>query len=55
MLLYTDNDLVWCKVFPSTLIGLGQTWFKSIPPATIFDFRQLTSMFVTLSVKNAAS
>ncbi|XP_010685037.1 uncharacterized protein LOC104899527 [Beta vulgaris subsp. vulgaris] len=46
MLLYTNTDSVWCKVFPSTLVGLGQTWFKSIP-ATVFDFRQLTSMFVT--------
>ncbi|XP_010677838.1 uncharacterized protein LOC104893428 [Beta vulgaris subsp. vulgaris] len=52
MLLYTDTDSVWCKVFPSTLVGLGQTWFKSIPPATVFDFRQLTSMFVTHFVSN---
>ena len=48
MLLYTDTDSVWCKVFPSTLAGLGQTWFKSIPPATVFDFHQLTSMLRTL-------
>ncbi|XP_010667666.1 uncharacterized protein LOC104884680 [Beta vulgaris subsp. vulgaris] len=47
MLLYTTLTQVWCKVFPSTLTGLGQTWFKSIPPATVFDFRQLTSMFFT--------
>ncbi|XP_010667479.1 uncharacterized protein LOC104884512 [Beta vulgaris subsp. vulgaris] len=52
MLLYADTDSVWCKVFPSTLVGLGQTWFKSIPPATIFDFRQFTSMFVTHFVSN---
>ncbi|XP_010672329.1 uncharacterized protein LOC104888913 [Beta vulgaris subsp. vulgaris] len=52
MLLYTDTDSVWCKVFPSTLTGLGQTWFKSIPPTTVFDFRQLTSMFVTHFVRN---
>ncbi|XP_010682160.1 uncharacterized protein LOC104897050 [Beta vulgaris subsp. vulgaris] len=52
MLLYTDTDSVWCKVFPSTLTGLGQTWFKSIPPATVFDFRQLTLMFVTPFVSN---
>ncbi|XP_010665728.1 uncharacterized protein LOC104882989 [Beta vulgaris subsp. vulgaris] len=52
MLLYTDTDSVWCKVFPSTLVRLGQTWFKSIPPATVFDFRQLTSMFVTHFVRN---
>ncbi|KMT08027.1 hypothetical protein BVRB_6g144340 [Beta vulgaris subsp. vulgaris] len=52
MLLYTDTDSVWCKVFPSTLTGLGQTWFKSIPRATVFDFHQLTSMFVTHFVSN---
>ncbi|XP_010684689.1 uncharacterized protein LOC104899234 [Beta vulgaris subsp. vulgaris] len=52
MLLYTANDSVWCKVFPSTLIGLAQTWFKSIPPATVFEFRQLTSMLVTRFVNN---
>ncbi|XP_010682466.2 uncharacterized protein LOC104897304 [Beta vulgaris subsp. vulgaris] len=52
MLLYNDIDSVWCKVLPSTLFGIGQTWFKSIPPATVFDFRQLTSMFVTHFVSN---
>ncbi|XP_010677758.1 uncharacterized protein LOC104893360 [Beta vulgaris subsp. vulgaris] len=52
MLLYTDTDSVWCKVFPSTLTGLGQTWFKSTPPATVFYFCQLTSMFVTQFVSN---
>ena len=50
--MYTDTDSVSCKVYPSTLIGLGQTWFKSIPPAIVFDFRQLTSMFVTHFVSN---
>ncbi|XP_010684419.2 uncharacterized protein LOC104898980 [Beta vulgaris subsp. vulgaris] len=51
-MLYTNTDSVWCKVFPSTLITLGQTWFKSIPPATVFDSRQLTSMFVTHFISN---
>ncbi|XP_010695914.2 uncharacterized protein LOC104908496 [Beta vulgaris subsp. vulgaris] len=51
-LLYTNTESVWCKVLPSTLIGLGQTWFKSIPPAIVFDFCQLTSMFVTHFVSN---
>ena len=52
MLLHSDTNSIWCKVFPSTLTGLGQTWFKSIPPATVFDFHQLTSMFVTHFVSN---
>ncbi|XP_010696377.1 uncharacterized protein LOC104908904 [Beta vulgaris subsp. vulgaris] len=52
MLLYTDTDSLWCKVFPSMLTGLGQTWFKSITQASVFDFRQLTSTFVTHFVSN---
>ncbi|XP_010667700.1 uncharacterized protein LOC104884712 [Beta vulgaris subsp. vulgaris] len=52
MLLYADTDSVWCKVFSSMLVGLRQTWFKSIPLATVFDFHQLIFMFVTHFVSN---
>lgn len=52
MLLYTDTNSFWCKVFPSTLSGLAQFWFKSIPPTTVFDFQQLTSIFVMHFVNN---
>ncbi|XP_056685467.1 uncharacterized protein [Spinacia oleracea] len=26
MMLYTNTDSMWCKVFPSTLEGIGQSW-----------------------------
>ncbi|XP_010682516.1 uncharacterized protein LOC104897353 [Beta vulgaris subsp. vulgaris] len=52
ILLYTDTNSVWCKVFPSFLSALAHTWFKSVLPATVFDFRQLTPMFVMHFVSN---
>ncbi|XP_048490005.1 uncharacterized protein LOC104899480 [Beta vulgaris subsp. vulgaris] len=52
VLLYTNTYSVWCKILPSTLSGLAKTWFRSIPPGPVFDFRELTSMFVTHFVNN---
>ncbi|XP_010684688.1 uncharacterized protein LOC104899233 [Beta vulgaris subsp. vulgaris] len=47
MFLYTQEDAIWCKVFPSTLTGIGQTWFKSLKPGSISSFSQLSSTFST--------
>ncbi|XP_048493253.1 uncharacterized protein LOC104883311 [Beta vulgaris subsp. vulgaris] len=52
MFLYTQVDAIWCKVFPSTLTGIAQTWFKSLKPGSISSFSQLSSTFSTHSVSN---
>ncbi|XP_010686878.1 uncharacterized protein LOC104901032 [Beta vulgaris subsp. vulgaris] len=52
MLLYTQVDSIWCKVFPSTLTGITQTWFKSLRPGIISSFSQSSSTFNTHFVSN---
>ncbi|XP_057249103.1 uncharacterized protein LOC130590633 [Beta vulgaris subsp. vulgaris] len=52
MFLYTDVDAIWCKVFPSTLTGIAQTWFKSLKPGSISSFSQLSSTFSTHFISN---
>ncbi|XP_057250777.1 uncharacterized protein LOC104886396 [Beta vulgaris subsp. vulgaris] len=45
-------NAIWCKVFPSTLTGIAQTWFKSLKPGSISSFSQLSSTFSTHFVSN---
>ena len=52
MFLYTQIDAIWCKVFPSTLTGIAQTWFKSLKSGIISSFSQLSSSFSTHFVSN---
>ncbi|XP_057247407.1 uncharacterized protein LOC130589829 [Beta vulgaris subsp. vulgaris] len=52
MFLYTQVDAIWCKVFPSTLTGIAQTWFKSLKPGSVSSFSLLSSMFSTHFVSN---
>lgn len=52
MILYTDTDSMWCKVFPSTLDGIAKSWFKTIPKESITSFRQLATIFTTQYVAN---
>ena len=52
MYLYTHVDAIWCKVFPSTLIGIAHTWFRSLKPGIISSFSQLSSTFGTHFVSN---
>ncbi|XP_048489887.1 uncharacterized protein LOC125491858 [Beta vulgaris subsp. vulgaris] len=52
MFLYMQVDGIWCKVFPSTLIGIAQTWFKSLKPCSISSFSQLSPTFSTHFVSN---
>ncbi|XP_056698470.1 uncharacterized protein [Spinacia oleracea] len=54
MMLYTNTDSMWCKVFPSTLEGMAQSWFGKIPKGTITSFRQLAILFRTQYVANIA-
>ncbi|XP_010682229.1 uncharacterized protein LOC104897103 [Beta vulgaris subsp. vulgaris] len=52
MFLYTQVDAIWCKVFPSTLTRIAQTWFESLKPGSISSFSQLSSTFSTHFVSN---
>ncbi|KMT01944.1 hypothetical protein BVRB_9g209650 [Beta vulgaris subsp. vulgaris] len=52
MFLYTDVDAIWCKVFPSTLTGIAQSWFKSLKPGSTSSFSRLSSTFNTHFVSN---
>lgn len=52
MFLYTQVDTIWCKVFPSTLSGVAQTWFKSLKLGIMSGFSQLSFTFSTHFVSN---
>ncbi|XP_057522576.1 uncharacterized protein LOC130802581 [Amaranthus tricolor] len=46
MLLYTTNPALWCKFFPTTLIGVALTWYTSLPGGSIHNFAQLEGKFL---------
>ncbi|XP_021855378.2 uncharacterized protein [Spinacia oleracea] len=47
MMLYTDSDAMWCKVFPSTLLVVTASWYKGIEAHSIYSFRQLQAAFLS--------
>ncbi|XP_068483297.1 uncharacterized protein [Phaseolus vulgaris] len=47
MTLYTTDNNVWCKVFPTSLQGEPLTWFTELPPNSINDFDTLAAKFST--------
>ncbi|XP_056697378.1 uncharacterized protein [Spinacia oleracea] len=46
MMLYSDSDAMWCKVFQTTLSGVAADWYKKLPAGSIFSFRQIHEDFV---------
>ena len=52
MFLYMQVDAIWCKVSPSTLTEIAQTWFQILKPDIISGFSQLSSTFSTHFVSN---
>ncbi|XP_057550566.1 uncharacterized protein LOC130828618 [Amaranthus tricolor] len=46
MLLYTNDPLLWCKFFPTTLTGVALTWYTSLPGGSIHNFAQLEEKFL---------
>ncbi|XP_056695059.1 uncharacterized protein [Spinacia oleracea] len=46
MMLYSDSDAMWCKVFQTTLSGVAADWYKKLPAGSIFSFRQIQKDFV---------
>ncbi|XP_021738353.1 uncharacterized protein LOC110704846 [Chenopodium quinoa] len=53
MILYTNSDAVWCKVFPTTLVGAAADWFNNLENGAIHSFQQLAEMFVGQYVSNS--
>jgi len=45
--LYTSQDAVFCKAFPTTLKGPTLEWFTTLPPYSIYSFDALSHMFST--------
>jgi len=45
--LYTSEDAVFCKAFPTTLKGPILEWFTSLPPHSIDYFNILSHLFTT--------
>ncbi|XP_021746868.1 uncharacterized protein LOC110712722 [Chenopodium quinoa] len=53
MMLYTNSDVVWCKVFPTTLVGAAADWFNNLENGMVDSFEKLTEMFVGQYVSNS--
>jgi len=47
MSLYTSDDAVLCRVFPTSLKGATLSWFTKLPPNFIDSFATLMSKFET--------
>ncbi|XP_014511507.1 uncharacterized protein LOC106770197 [Vigna radiata var. radiata] len=45
MVVYSTDELVWCRVFSLSLKEEALDWFHSLPPATIDSFTTLRQMF----------
>ena len=43
--LYTWNDAILCRVFPTTLKGGALSWFTRLPPLSIDCFNTLVKKF----------
>jgi len=39
-------DEIMCRVFPTTLKGLGRIWFNKLPPNTIPSFQELSKLLI---------
>ncbi|XP_021759600.1 uncharacterized protein LOC110724487 [Chenopodium quinoa] len=54
MLLYTDTDAVWCKVFPTSLTGAASDRFSNLEPGSIDCFETLVELFTGQYISNSA-
>jgi len=54
MMLSGGTDVVYCKVFMSTLSGTALDWFVSLPTGHITTFQQFSKIFVEQYIVNKA-
>ena len=45
MVVYSKNEVLMCKVFPSSLGPMAVRWFDGHKPNSINSFKQLTQAF----------
>ncbi|XP_027338065.1 uncharacterized protein LOC113852004 [Abrus precatorius] len=43
--LYTENDSLWCRIFPTSLRGPALSWFTRLSPSSINSFATLARWF----------
>ena len=43
--LYTNDDAILCRVFPTSLKGVALTWYDGLPPRPIDSFNTLVEQF----------
>jgi len=54
MMLSAGSDVVYCKMFVSTLQGTALEWFVSLPTGHITNFQQFSKLFVDQYIVNKA-
>ena len=53
MTVYSKNEALMCKVFPSSLGPAGMRWFNGLKANSVDSYRQLTQAFGSLFVTNS--
>jgi len=44
--LFTTNEAIMCRIFPSFLKGMALSWFIRLPPYSINSFKTLVNLFI---------
>ena len=53
MTIYSQNEALMCKVFPSSLEPVAMRWFNSLKTNSIDSYRQLTQAFCSRFITNS--
>ncbi|WCJ30858.1 hypothetical protein M5689_012381 [Euphorbia peplus] len=51
IILYTQDDRIMCKIFPTTLVKVSQEWYRSLPFESIDSFEVLKIAFVARFIR----
>nr|AAY99338.1 gag [Silene latifolia] len=46
MSVWEQPDEVWCRVFPTTLHGMAQSWYKGLPNGSVYCYADLRDNFI---------
>lgn len=47
MITETNDEKLFCKFFPSSLVGEARTWFRDLKPGSISSFDELSEAFIS--------
>ena len=53
MAIYSENEALMCKVFPSSLGPMAMRWFNSLKTNSIGSYKQLTQAFCSRFITNS--